>query len=85
MLSQLWTFPVLFPDTICSPEIKSLLTRSISNIGKYFSGVIIPEDLIKSAFPGSWPSLKSSVRLYDTVPIPPIFGVTEVSVNNLYP
>ena len=85
VLSQLWIVPVLVPETISSPGIKSFVTRSISNVGKYFSGVIIPEDLIRSTLPGSSPAFKSSVRLYETVPIPPMFGVTEVRVNNLYP
>jgi len=53
------------------------------NIGKYFSGTTIPEELTASNTPGFSFGPRYSFRLNVIVPLdPPMFGSIEVNVNN---
>ena len=61
------------------------MVTTTSKVGKFFCAIICPAELITSNSPGISPSPNSLLKLYATEPIPPIFGVTSVRVNNLYP
>ena len=53
---QYSTIPVEESDSTVSPIIKSFGLRSTLNWGKYFSGIILPLELISSKFPGIAPA-----------------------------
>ena len=57
---QYSTIPVEESDSTVSPIIKSFGLRSTLNWGKYFSGMILPLELIASKFPGIVPASRLS-------------------------
>ena len=83
--SYSWTTPLLSSWLVInSPFANESFSRNTSKVGKYDSGVIVPNDSKLSKSPGCSPGFNSPVKLYLSVgKSPPILASASVIVNNL--
>ena len=84
--SQVSTTPVIVESSkqiTSSPSTKPEEVRLTLNVGKCFSGMILPADFNLLNVPGDSPVSRNSDRLNAIVPIPPRFASTAVRVKSL--
>ena len=73
------------PDFIVSPLLYWFGFNVETKIGKNFSGMILPIELAESKSPTISPLFTIPEILNDTLPIPPLFSVTDLMTNKSYP